>query len=157
MGPAVGTIGRVLIHETLAILAADLRDLLLRHLTLRRHPVSRHGLTVSWTHRDPVSGVGIVSRIISRIISGRAITLLHRISWGHVALHWLRHATGWDKCHLCLAGEIRAAFDLDNTLDAVLHRSPAPSRPAGRNTYTERKSLSWTAAKVVRPSHLDVS
>src|SRR5207245_8956158 len=63
----------------------------------------------------------------------------------------------WDKCNLCLAGEIWAAFDLDNSLDAVLHCSPSPSRPAGRNTYTERKSLSWTAAKVVRPSDLDVS
>src|SRR3989454_5733205 len=153
MGPAVGTIGRVLIHEALAILAADLRDLLLRHLTLRRHPVSRHGVTVSWTHRDPVSWVGIVSRIIS----GRAITLLHRISWGHVALHWLWHATGWDKCNLCRAGEIWAAFDLDNSLDAVLHCSPAPSRSAWRNTYAERKSLSWTGAKVIWPRHLDVS
>ena len=153
MGPAVGTIGRVLVHEALAIFAADLCDLLLRRLTLWRHSVSRHGLTVSWTHRDPVSWVGIVSRIIP----GWAVTLRHRISGGHVALHWLWHATWWDKCNLCLAGEIWAAFDLDNSLDAVLHCSPAPSRPAGRNTYTERKSLSWTAAKVVRPSHLDVS
>src|SRR5438552_8795310 len=153
MCPAVGTIGRILIHEALAILATDLCDLLPRHLTLPRHPVSRHGLTVSWTHRDPVSWVGIVSRTIP----GCAAILRHRISWGHVALHWLRHATRWDKCNLCLAGEIRAAFDLDNSLDAVLHCSPTPSRPAGRNTYTERKSLSRTAAKVVRPSHMDVS
>src|SRR5439155_21783357 len=153
VSPAVGTIGRILIHEALAILATDLCDLLLRHLTLRRHSVSRHGLTVSWTHRDPISWVGIVSRIIP----GWAVTLRHRISWGHVALHWLWHATWWDKCNLCLAGEIWAAFDLDNSLDAVLHCSPTPSRSAGRNTYAERKSLRWTATKVVRPCHLDVS
>jgi hypothetical protein len=153
MGPAVGTIGRVLVHETLAILAADLRDLLLRHLTLWRHPVSWHGLTVAWTCRDSVSWVGIVSRIVP----GRTITLLYGIPTLHVALHWLWHATWWDKCNLCLAGEIRAAFDLDNSLDAVLNCSPAPSRPAGRNTYAEGKSLSWTAAKVVRSRHLDVS
>jgi hypothetical protein len=150
MSPAVGTIGRVLGHETLAILAADLRDLLLRHLTLRRHSVSWHRLTIS---RTAVGRVGIVSRIIP----GWAITLRYRISWGHVALHWLWHTAWWDKCNLCLAGEIRAAFDLDDSLDAVLHCSPAPSRPAGRNTYAKRKSLSWTAAKVVRSRHLDVS
>src|SRR5437016_11694760 len=143
VSPAVWTIGRILIHEALAILATDLCDLLLRHLTLWRHSVSRHGLTVSWTHRDPVSWVGIVSRIIP----GWAVTLRHRISWGHVALHWLWHATWWDKCNLCLAGEIWAAFDLDNSLDAVLHCSPTPSRPAGRNTYTERKSLSRTRSE----------
>ncbi len=153
MGPAVRAIGRVLVHEALAIFAADLCDLLLRHLTLWRHPVSWHGLTVAWTRRDSVGWVRIVSRIIPRW----AVTLRYRISWGHVALHWLRHATRWDKCDLCLAGEIRAAFDLDNTLDAVLHRSPAPSRAAGRNTHAKRKSLSWTSAKVIRPRHLDVS
>src|SRR5947209_11329732 len=153
MGPAVGTIGRVLVHQALAILAPNLCDLLLRHLTLLRHSVSRHGLTVSWTHRDPVGWVGIVSRIIS----GWAIALRYRITGWHVALHWLWHATWWDKCDLCLASEIRAAFDLDNSLDAVLHCSSTPSRSAGRNTYAERKSLSWTATKVVRPCHLDVS
>jgi len=150
MSPTVGTIGRVLVHETLAILAADLRDLLLRHLALRRHPISWHRLTIS---RTAVGWVGIVSRIIPRW----AVTLRYRISWGHVALHWLWHATWWDKCDLCLASEIRAAFDLDNSLDAVLHCSPTPSRSAGRNTYAEGKSLSWTATKVVRPCHLDVS
>src|SRR5437870_3069003 len=153
MGPAVGTIGRVLVHEALAIFAADLCDLLLRHLTLWRHPVSRHGLTVTWTRRDSVGWVRIVSRIIPRW----AVTLRYRISWGHVALHWLWHAAWRDKCNLCLAGEIRATFDLDDSLDTVLHCSPAPSRPAGRNTYAKRKSLSWTTAKVVRPRHLDVS
>src|SRR5207245_11187866 len=99
MGPAVGTIGRILIHEALAILATDLRDLLLSHLTLRRHSVSRHGLTVSWTDRDPVSWVGIVSRIIPVW----AVTLRHRMSWENVALHWLWHATWCDNGHLCLA------------------------------------------------------
>src|SRR3989442_4772706 len=153
MCPAVRAIGRVLVHQALAILAPDLGDLLLRHLTLWRHPVAWHGLTVSWTHRDPVSWVGIVSRIIP----GWAATLRHRISGGHVALHWLWHATWWDKCNLCLAGEIWAAFDLDNSLDAVLHCSPAPSRSAWRNTYAERKSLSWTGAKGIWPRHLDVS
>src|SRR2546425_6338297 len=153
MGPAVGTIGRVLIHEALAILATALCDLLLRHLTLWGQPVSRHRLIVAWTGRDSVGWVGIVSRIIS----GRAITLLHGIPTGHVALHWLWHATWWDKRHLCLAGEIRAAFDLDNSLDTVLHCSPTPSRPAGRNTYAKRKSLSRTAAKIVGSGHLDVS
>src|SRR6266581_640899 len=138
MGPAVGTIARILVHEALAILATDLCDLLLRHLTLWRHPVC-------W--------VGIVSRVIS----GWAITLRYRITGRHVALHWLGHTTWWDKRNLCLAGEIRAALDLDNSLDAVLHCSPTPSRPAGRNTYAKRKSLSWTAPKVVRPRHLDVS
>src|SRR5229473_3113270 len=104
MSPAIGAIGRILVHETLAILATDLRDLLLRHLTLWRHPVSRHGLTIS---RTPVGWVGIVSRIVS----GRAITLWHRITWGHVALHRLWHATRWSKCNLCLARQIRPAFD----------------------------------------------
>src|SRR2546422_1254965 len=153
MGPAVGTIARILVHEALAILAADLCDLLLRHLTLWRHPVSWHRLTVSWTRRDPVSWVGIVSRVIS----GWAITLRYRITGRHVALHWLGHTTWWDKRDLCLAGEIRAAFDLDNSLDAVLNCSSTPSRSAGRNTYAEGKSLSWTAAKVVGSGHLDVS
>src|SRR6266550_702130 len=148
MSPTVGTIGRVLVHETLAILAADLSDLLLRHLALRRHPISWHRLTIS---RTAVGWVGIVSRIIPRW----AVTLRYRISWGRVALHWLWHATWWDKCDLCLASEIRAAFDLDNSLDAVLHCSPTPSRSAGRNTYAEGKSLSWTATKVVRPCHPD--
>jgi hypothetical protein len=153
MGPAVGTIARILIHEALAILAPDLCDLLLRHLTLLRHSVSWHGLTVAWTRRDSVGWVWIVSRIIS----GWAIPLRYRVTRRHVALHWLWHATWWDKCNLCLAGEIWAAFDLDNSLDAVLNCSPSPSRPAGRNTYAKRKSLSWTAAKVIRPRHLDVS
>ncbi len=150
---AVRAISRVLVHEALAILAADLCDLLLRHLTLWRHPVSWHRLTVSWTRRDPVSRVGIVSRVIS----GWAITLWYRITRRHVALHWLWHASRWSKCYLRLASEIWAAFDLDNTLDAVLYCSPAPSRSAGRNAYAERKSLSWTAAKVVGSGHLDVS
>ena len=153
MSPAVGTIGRVLVHEALAIFAADLYDLLLRRLTLWRHSVSWHGLTVARIHWLTVSRIGIVSRIVS----GRAITLLHGISTGHVALHWLGHATWRDKCNLCLASEIWAAFDLDNGLNAVLHCSPTPSRSAGRNTYAERKGLSWTAAKVIRPGHLDVS
>src|SRR6266571_8242676 len=153
MGPAVRAIGRVLVHEALAIFAADLCDLLLRHLTLWRHPVSWHGLTVAWTSRDSVGWVGIVSRIIP----GWAVTLRYRISWRHVALHWLWHATWRDKCDLCLAGEIRAAFDLDDSLDAILNCSPAPSRPAGRNTYAKRKSLSWTASEIIRPRHLDVS
>ena len=153
MSPAVRAIGRVLVHQALAILAPDLGDLLLRHLTLWRHPVSWHRLTVSWTCRDPVSWVGIVAWVVS----GWAITLRYRITGRHVALHWLGHTTWWDKRNLCLAGEIRAAFDLDNSLDAVLHCSPSPSRPAGRNTYTERKSLSRTAAKIVGSGHLDVS
>src|SRR3989442_13908104 len=150
MGPAVGTIARILIHQALAILATDLRDLLLRHLTLRRHPVAWHRLTIS---RTPVGWVGIVSWIIP----GWAVTLRYRISWGHVALHWLWHATWRDKCNLRLAGEIRAAFDLDNSFDAGLPRSPAPSRPARRNAYTERKSLSRTAARVIGPGNLNVS
>src|SRR5881409_500508 len=74
MSPAIGAVSRILVHETLAILATDLRDLLLGHLTLWRHPVSRHGLTIS---RTPVGWVGIVSRIVS----GRTITLWHRITW----------------------------------------------------------------------------
>src|SRR3989442_14577589 len=106
MGPAVGTIARILIHEALAILATNLRDLLLRHLTLWRHPVSWHWLTltISWTHRDPVGWVGIVSRIVS----GGAITLWYRITWRHVALHRLWHATRRNECNLCLPGEIRS-------------------------------------------------
>jgi len=83
--------------------------------------------------------------------------LRYRITRRHVAWHRLWHATRWNKSNLRLASEIRTAFDLDNSLDAVLHCSPAPSRPAGRNTYTERKSLSRTAAKIVWPGHLDVS
>src|SRR5713226_6676453 len=109
MSPTIGAVGRILVHEALAVLATDLRDLLLRHLTLWRHPVSRHGLTIS---RTPVGWVGIVSRIVS----GRAITLWHRITWGHVALHRLWHATRWSKCNLCLARQIRPAFDLTTAL-----------------------------------------
>src|SRR5438132_13458681 len=104
MGPAVGTIGRVLVHEALAIFAADLCDLLLRRLTLWRPSVSRHGLTVSWTHRDPVSWVGI----ISRIIPGEAVTLRHRNYWGHVAFDWMWNSTSWDQRNLSLAGNILA-------------------------------------------------
>jgi hypothetical protein len=150
MSPAIGAIGRVLVHEALAVLATDLRDLLLRHLTLWRHPVSRHGLTIS---RTPVGWVGIVSRIVS----GRAITLWYRIAWRHVALHGLWHATRWSKCNLCLARQIRPAFDLDNGFETVFYRRTASSRSAGRNAYAERKSLSWTTAKVIRTCHLDVS
>jgi hypothetical protein len=38
MGPAVGTIARILIHEALAILAPNVCDLLRRHLALWRIP-----------------------------------------------------------------------------------------------------------------------
>src|SRR6266568_1675809 len=100
MGPAVRAIGRVLVHEALAIFAADLCDLLLRHLTLWRHPVSWHRLTVARIHWLTVSRIGIVSRIVSRIVSGRAITLLHGIYNGHVALHWLWHDAWREKCNL---------------------------------------------------------
>src|SRR2546428_11989082 len=116
MGPAVGTIARILVHEALAILASDLCDLLVRHRTVWRHPVSWHRLTVSWTCRDPVSWVGIVSWVVS----GWAIALRYRITGRHVALHWLGDTAWWDKRSLCLAGEVRAAFDLDNSLGAVL-------------------------------------
>src|SRR5713101_6156399 len=151
MSPAIGAIGRILVHKTLAVLATDLRDLLLRHLTLGRHPISWHWLTVAL--RDSVGWVGIVSRIVS----GRTITLWHRITWRHVALHRLWHATRWSKCNLCLARQIRPAFDLDNGFETVFYRRTASSRSAGRNTYAERKSLSWTTTKVIRPCHLDVS
>jgi len=147
---AVRAIGRVLVHEALTILATHLRDLLLRHLTLLRHPVPWHRLTIS---RTPVGWVGIVPWVVSK----RAIALLDGIPTRHVTRHLLGHANWWDKCDLCLAGEIGPAFDLDNGLNAVLHCSPAPSRPAGRNTYAKRKSLSRTTAKVVGPSHLNVS
>src|SRR5712692_7547813 len=153
MSPAIGAIGRILVHKTLAILATDLRDLLLRHLTLGRHPVSWHWLSVAWAHRGAVGWVGIVSRVVS----GRPIALLHRISAWHVAWHWLGHAARWSKCNLCLARQIRPAFDLDNGFETVFYRRTASRRSAGRNTYAERKSLSWTTAKVIRSCHLDVS
>src|SRR2546425_450439 len=99
MSPAVRAIGRVLVHEALAILAPDLCGLLLRHLTLWRHTVSWHRLTISRTRWDPVSRVGIVSRIVS----GRAIALRYRITRRHVAWHRLWHATRWNKSNLRLA------------------------------------------------------
>src|SRR2546426_8821428 len=103
MSPAIGAIGRVLVHETLAILATDLRHLLLRYLTLGRHPISWHWLTVAL--RDSVGWVGIVSRIITRW----AIALRYLVTGRHVAWHWLGHAARWSKCNLCLARQIRPA------------------------------------------------
>ena len=119
MGAAVGTIGRVLVHHALAILAADLRDLLLRHLYLWRHAVSRHRLTVARIHGRAICGIRIVSRIVTRW----TIALGHRISGWHVTRHSLRlrHASRGSKCDLCLACEVRPAFDLDNSFQAVLH------------------------------------
>jgi len=121
MSPTIGAVGRILVHEALAVLATDLRDLLLRHLTLWRHPVSRQ-----WADhiQDPVGWVGIVSRIVS----GRAITLWHRITWGHVACIGCGMLLGWSKCNLCLARQIRPAFDLDNGFETVFYRRTASSR-----------------------------
>src|SRR5260370_40384878 len=109
MCPAIGAIGRILVHETLAILATDLRDLLLRHLTLRRHPISWHWLSVAWARRGAVGWVGIVSRVVSRW----AIALLHRISAWHVAWPLLGHATGGGQRHpfFLLRGVPTATFD----------------------------------------------
>jgi len=155
MSPTIGAIGRILVHETLAILATDLRDLLLllRHLALLRNAVSWHWLTVAWIHRLTICGIGIVSLIVAR----RTISLLDRIASGHVSGHLLGHAAGWSKCNLCLARQIRPAFDLDNGFETVFYRRAASRRSAGRNTYAERKSLSWTTTKVIRSCHLDVS
>src|SRR5260370_17027171 len=98
MSPAIGAIGRILVHETLAILATDLRDLLLRHLTLGRHPISWHWLSVAWARRGAVGWVGIVSRVIS----GRAIALLHRLSPSHLACLLLGLPTAPAKTSLSL-------------------------------------------------------
>jgi hypothetical protein len=108
VSPAVGTIGRVLVHEALAILAADLRDLLLllRHLSLWRHAVSWHWLTVAWIHRLTICGIGIVSLIVAR----RTISLLDRIASGHVSGHLLRHTSCWDE------RDLRAAREVGTTL-----------------------------------------
>jgi len=108
MGPAVGTVGRVLIHEALAVLATDLCDLLLRHLHLLRHAVSRHGLAIAWIHRLPICGIGIVSLVVA----GRTISLLDGIASGNVSGHLLRHTSSWNERYLCATCEMGTAFDL---------------------------------------------
>src|SRR5690348_10852335 len=106
MSSAVGAIGRVLVHQTLTVLATDLCDLLLKHLSLWRHAVSWHGLTVAWIHGLAICGIRIVSLVVAR----RTISLLDRIASGHVSGHLLRHTSCWDE------RDLRAAREVGTTL-----------------------------------------
>jgi len=153
VSPAVGTIGRVLVHETLAILASDLRDLLLRHLTLGRHSVSRHWLTVARIHRLTVSRIGIVSLVVS----GRSIALLHRISSWHVAWHLLRHTSCGDERYLSATCEVGATFALQHSLETILDRRSSSSCATGRHSNAKWERLGGTLAEVGRSSHLHIS
>ena len=108
VSPAVGTIRSPLVHEALAVLATNLRDLLLRHLHLLRHPVSWHGLTIAWIHGLPIRGVGIVSWVVAR----RTISLLDWIASGHVSGHLLRHTPCRDERYLCAACEVGTTLAL---------------------------------------------
>ncbi len=153
VSPTIGTVARVLVHETLAILAADLGDLLGGHLLLRRHTIPRHRLSIPRTHRHPVARI----RIITRIVSWRTITLLHRVSSRHVPWHRLRNTAGRLESNLCLTSHVWTAFDLDDSLETVLDRPPGSRWPTGRHTHAERKCLSWTAPEIVGSGDHDVS
>jgi hypothetical protein len=153
VGPAVRAIGRVLVHETLAVFATDLCDLLLllRHLTLWRHAVSRHGLTVAWIHGLAICGIGIVSLVVAR----RTISLLDRIASGHVSL--LRHtACGYER-YLCATCKVGTTLDLHNGLETILDCGSSSSCAAWRHSNAKWKGLSRTLAEVRRSSHLDIS
>jgi hypothetical protein len=108
VSPAVGTIRRPLIHEALAVLATNLRDLLLRHLHLLRHAVSRHGLTIAWIHGLPIRWIGIVSLVVS----GRTVSLLDWIASGHISGHLLRHTSCWDERDLSATSEMGTTLAL---------------------------------------------
>src|SRR5207244_11440844 len=106
VSPTAGTIARVLVHESLAILATDLGDLLGRHLLLWRHTIPRHRLSIPGTHRHPIARI----RIITRIVSGRTIALLHRLASRHIPRHRLGHPSPPPERNLRLTSNVRHAM-----------------------------------------------
>src|SRR3989442_1410052 len=153
VSPTVGTIARVLVHESLAILATDLGDLLGRHLLLWRHTIPRHRLSIPGTHRHPIARI----RIITRIVSGRTIALLHRVSSRHIPRHRLGHAAARHESNLRMTSHVRPALDLDHSLETILNRPSSFCWATGRHSDAERECLGWTTPKIVGPGDLDVS
>ncbi len=155
--PAVGTGARVLVHETLTVLAANLRPLLggYWHRLRLGHPITGHRLTVACTHRHPVPRIGIVRG--SWPVT--TVTLLNWIStWlRHIARHSLWHAAGWDEGDLCLTAHVRSAFAFYNGLETILYCGSTPRRAAGRYSNAEWESLSRSFTKVAWPRDLNIS
>ncbi len=148
---------RVLVHETLTVLATDLRTLLGGHWHLRclRRSISGHRLTIAWTHRHPVARIGIVPW-------RWPITTVALLDWvsarlRHVARHRLWHTTRRDERDLCLTTHMRAAFTFDDGFETVLDSGSASGSSAWWNADAERESLGWTLAEIAWAGDLNIS
>ena len=159
--PAVGARAGALIHESLAVLATDLRPCWLWHGLLRRHVVSRHGRSITRTSRPTVAWIvcGIVAgiRIIPLIVAGWTISLWHWIRSRHVSRHLLRHASRGRERDLCRASHVGSTLNLDDGFETILNGPPRSPGSHSGHTNTERKCLGGAAPKIVRPRNLDIT
>lgn len=112
-----------------------------------------HGLTVARIHRLTIGRVGIVSWVVS----GRSVALLHRISSWHVTWHLLGHTSCGYEWYLSATCEVRTAFALQYSFETILDCGSSSSCSAWRHSNAEWKGLSGTLAEVRRSSHLDIS